>query len=257
MEANRRLRPVRGAARIRAVLRRFRPRPPHVARSQSDEAEILSRLVETLDAPRSFLEFGFSPYELNSASLLHTCRGLLVDGDAANVEAARTVMPRKVKSMQLFVDLYNLHTLGDRYRSRELGVLSIDVDGNDYWFLQALLPELEPAIVAVEYNASFGLRPISVPYDPAFDRHEKHSSGWYEGASLEALTKLCSRHGYRLVAISSGGNNAFYARRDLDALPTLDVADAYRECGLRNEWSGTTAAEQWETIKDLEYVTVG
>jgi hypothetical protein len=246
---------VRGAGRIRAVRQRLRP-PPHVARSQSDEAEILARLVELLDAPRSFLEFGFSPSELNCAALLHTCRGLLVDGDNANVEAAREVMPRKVKAMQLYLDLDNVHLLADRYRPGELGVLSIDVDGNDYWFLEALLPELEPAIVAVEYNASFGLRPIVVPYDPTFDRHEKHPSGWYHGASLEALTRLCARHGYRLVAMAAGGNNAFYTRRDHDALPTLDTADAYREEDLRNEWSGTTAAEQWETVKDLEYVTI-
>ena len=247
---------MRGGARIRTVLKRLRPRPPHVAKSQSNEAEILARLVGQLDAPRSFLEFGFSPSELNCASLLHTCRGLLVDGDSANVEAARKVMPRKVKALQLCLDLDNLHLLSDRYRTGELGVLSIDVDGNDYWFLQALLPELQPAIVAVEYNASFGLRPIAVPYDPAFDRHAKHPSGWYHGASLEALTRLCTRSRYRLVAVASGGNNAFYARAELDGLPTLDVADAYREEDLRNEWSGKTAAEQWETVKDLEYVTI-
>lgn len=247
---------MRGAGRIRSLIRRLGARPKHVAHSQSDEAEILARLVEQLDAPRSFLEFGFSPHELNCASLLHAGRGLLVDGDHANVEAARKVMPRKIKAMQLFLDLYNLHVLGDRYRRGELGVLSIDVDGNDYWFLEALLPRLEPTIVAVEYNASFGLRPITVPYDPTFDRHEKHPSGWYEGASLEALTRLCVRYGYRLVEVASGGNNAFYARRELDELPTLDVAAAYRECGLRNTWSGTTAAEQWETVKHLPYVTV-
>jgi hypothetical protein len=238
------------------MLRRLRPRPRHVARSQSNEDEILARLVEQLDTSRSFLEFGFSPSELNCAALLHTCRGLLVDGDEANVEAARRVMPRRVKSMELFLDLDNINVLSDRYRPGKLGVLSIDVDGNDYWFLEALLPSLAPAIVAVEYNASFGLRPIVVPYDPTFDRHEKHQSGWYHGASLEALTRLCTRHGYRLVAIARGGNNAFYVRRNLEELPTLDVGEAYREEDLRNEWSGATAAEQWETIKHLPFVTV-
>ena len=247
---------MRGAARIRNVLRRLKRRPRHVARSQSNEDEILARLVEQTGAPRSFLEFGFSPSELNCASLLHTCRGLLVDGDRLNVEAARRVMPRKVKSMQLFLDLDNLHVLAERYRPGELGVLSVDVDGNDYWFLEALLPRLQPMIVAVEYNASFGLRPIVTPYDPTFDRHEKHASGWYHGASLAALTRLCARHGYRLVEIAAGGNNAFYTRRQVDGLPTLGVEEAYREEDLRNEWSGTTAAEQWETVKDLPFVTV-
>jgi hypothetical protein len=234
------------------LLKLFQPR----SRSQSDEAEILSRLVEQVGAPRSFLEFGFGPQELNCASLLHSCRGLLVDGDSANVDLARKVMPRKVKSLQLYLDLDNLHLLADRYGPGELGVLSIDVDGNDYWFLEWLLPRLEPAIAVVEYNASFGLRPIAVPYDPTFDRHEKHPSGWYHGASLEALTRLAVRHGYRLVAVASGGNNAVYARKTVDELPTLTVAEAYREEALRNEWSGTTAAEQWETVKDLPYVTV-
>lgn len=245
-----------GRARLGAVVRRMRPRSTHAADSQSDEAAILARLVKQVGAPRSFLEFGFSPSELNCASLLHTCRGLLVDGDELNAEAARKVMPRRVKAKHLFLDLYNLHVLGERYKPRSLGVLSIDVDGNDYWFLEALLPRLEPAVVAVEYNASFGLRPITVPYDATFDRHEKHPSGWYEGASLEALTRLCARHGYGLVAVSSGGNNAFYVRRDLDAPPELAAAEAYRECELRNEWSGTTAAEQWEAIGHLEYVTI-
>ena len=247
---------MKGTARIRAALRRRAPRPPHIARSQSNEDEILARLVEQLDAPRSFLEFGFSPSELNCESLLHTCRGLLVDGDPRNVEVAREVMPREVQAIQLYLDLYNLHVLGDRFRPGELGVLSIDVDGNDYWFLGALLPQLEPAIVAVEYNASLGLQPIAVPYDPAFDRFEKHQSGLYHGASLEALTRLCARHGYRLVAVASGGNNAFYVRRDLDELPTLGVADAYREEESRNELTGTTAVEQWERIKGLPYVSV-
>jgi hypothetical protein len=249
---------VRGAARIRHAVRRLLPvrRPLHVATSQSNEAEILARLVERLDAPRSFLEFGFSPSELNCASLLHSCRGLLVDGDPRNSEVAREVMPRKVEALQLFLTLESLDVLRDRLRHSELGVLSIDVDGNDYWFLEALLPDLEPAIVAVEYNASFGLRPVTVPYDATFDRHEKHPSGWYHGASLEALTRLCARHGYRLVEVASGGNNAFYVRRELEDLPTLDVAGAYRESVLRNEWSGTSAAEQWEAIRDLPYVDV-
>jgi hypothetical protein len=242
--------------RLPGLIRRPPPRPPHVARSQSNEAEILARLVEQVNAPRSFLEFGFSPSELNCAYLLDTCRGLLVDGDARNVEAAWEVMPREIEAMHLFLDLDNLSLLGDRYGPGELGVLSIDVDGNDYWFLEALLPRLEPMIVAVEYNASFGLRPISVPYDPTFDRHEKHPSGWYEGASLEALTRLCARSGYRLVAVSEAGTNAFYVRSERGEVPTLEISDAYRECSLRNEWSGTTAAEQWETIKDLPFVTV-
>lgn len=257
MGATRLLEQLRGFLRARPVLYRLLPPTAHIAHSQSNEAQILAKLVAQLDAPRSFLEFGFSPSELNCALLLDNCRGLLVDGDIKNVRVARRVMPPGIEAMHVHLTLANLHVLTSRYRAGELGVLSIDVDGNDYWFLEALLPQLAPAIVAVEYNASFLLRPITVPYDPKFDRHEKHPSGLYHGASLEALTRLCAGHRYRLVEISSSGVNAFYVRDEHGELPTLDASAAYRESVLRNQLSGTTAAEQWESIKDLEYVAVG
>jgi hypothetical protein len=136
-------------------------------------------------------------------------------------------------------------------------VLSIDVDGNDYWFLDALLP-LQPKLIVVEYNASFGLRPITIPYDPAFDRHQKHGSGWYHGASLTALCSLTERHEYALVAVSDAGGNAFFMKRDqsIPSFPPLDAHAAYRESRLRNQWSGTTAAQQWAMIEHMAYVQV-
>ena len=37
----------------------------------------------------------------------------------------------------------------------KLGVLSVDIDGNDYWILKKLLIHFKPEIICVEYNASF------------------------------------------------------------------------------------------------------
>jgi hypothetical protein len=59
------------------------------------------------------------------------------------------------------------------------------------------------------------MHPVTVPYDPMFDRHEKHERGFYHGASLSALTKLCAAHDYDLVAVSEAGLNAVFRRRDL------------------------------------------
>jgi hypothetical protein len=68
-----------------------------------------------------------------------------------------------------------------------LGVLSIDIDGNDY---------LEgdqcgrPAIVICEYNPILGDRhAVTVPYDPQFQRFEGHHSGLYFGAEAFGRTK--------------------------------------------------------------------
>ena len=54
----------------------------------------------------------------------------------------------------------DLDFIKERFDS--LGVLSIDVDGNDYWFLKELI-STRPSVIVVEYNASFGLEPVTVP----------------------------------------------------------------------------------------------
>ncbi|AZO00570.1 hypothetical protein EJ066_27525 [Mesorhizobium sp. M9A.F.Ca.ET.002.03.1.2] len=214
---------------------------------QSDESLILSQIVG--QCPRTFLEFGFHPTEYNCIGL-RDFQGLLVDGDAQTVRLARSLLPKHIEARQSFITLDNISNLGTHFP--RLGVLSVDVDGNDYWFLNALLP-VRPAVIAVEYNASFGLHPITVPYDPSFDRSAKHESGWYHGASITALTNLCKTHGYKLVAVSAAGGNVFFLP-EASKLPELDPVQAYRESTLRNRWSGTTAKDQWERIKHMPVV---
>lgn len=216
---------------------------------QSDEADILKRLAGS--CPRTFTEFGFHPTEFNCIAL-DDWAGLLIDGDVGTVELARALLPKRIHVEHRFLTLENLDSVAT-YHS-ELGVLSIDVDGNDYWFLEALLPR-RPHVVCVEYNASFGQEAITVPYDPAFDRHAKDPSGWYHGASLLAVSRLCARSGFKLVAVSKAGGNAFFVREESES-PALSSTAAYRESTLRNNWSHTTAADQWARIRHLPFVTV-
>jgi hypothetical protein len=129
----------------------------------------------------------------------------------------------------------------------KIGVLSIDVDGNDYWFLKALI-ETRPAVVSVEYNSTFGLEPVTAPYDPAFDRQEKHPRGWYHGASL---TALCAAHGYGLSAVSQAGANAFFTESG-----KLDPAASWRPNTFREKYSGVAHQYQWQAVKDLPLVGV-
>lgn len=214
---------------------------------QSDESAILSRLA--VNCPRTFVEFGFHPTEYNCIGLTDF-DGLLVDGDDTTVRLAKAVLPKRIEARQNFITLDNVKSLGLHFP--KLGVLSIDVDGNDYWFLKDLLPA-RPAVVSVEYNASLGLNPITVPYDSSFDRKQKHDSGWYHGASITALTKLCKDEGYKLVAVSAAGGNVFFLPQSSE-LPELEPAQAYRESTLRNRWSGTTAMDQWQRIKHMPFV---
>jgi hypothetical protein len=102
----------------------------------------------------------------------------------------------------------------------DLDVLSIDVDGNDYWIWQALT-SYSPRIVVVEYNAQWPLLGRWVqPYDP--ERVWQGTDNY--GASLGALRSLGEEKGYRLVHTELTGNNAFFVRADLEAvLPAPEV----------------------------------
>ena len=241
---------------IRSDLKRFGPLRRALLRrrmaggifGQSDEAQILRRLVDAGNGPPTFIEFGFHPAEFNCAALLSDHRGLLIDGSGSQVDDARRLLPTAVRIERRFLTLDNLDLV--RAAFPQVGVLSIDVDGNDYWFLDALI-DLGPTVIAVEYNASFLDHSVTVPYDAAFDRHAKHASGWYHGASLIALHRLARRYGYGLAAVASGGGNAFFTR-DGD----LDPATAWQPTALRDRSSGTTAAEQWAAICVLPFTQI-
>ena len=218
------------------------------SKGQSDESRIIGDLAK--DAPRTFVEFGFHPIEFNCAELARDPRwhGLLIDGNVRQVEDARSLFSDRTKIVEAFLTLDNLDFIKTAFD--KIGVLSIDVDGNDYWFLKALI-ETRPALISVEYNSTFGLEPVTVPYDPAFDRHEKHPRGWYHVASLTALCKLCAVHGYGLAAISQAGANAFFSLSG-----KLDPAAIWRPNTLREKYSGIGHREQWQSVKNLPLLSV-
>lgn len=215
---------------------------------QSDESRIIDSLSK--NSPRTFVEFGFHPIEFNCARLAQdsSWRGLLIDGNATQVADARSLFSDRIKIVESFLTRDNIGFIKSAFP--KIGVLSIDVDGNDYWFLSDLI-ESEPDVICVEYNSSLGREPITVPYDPHFDRHEKHPSGWYHGASLAALCKLASGHGYGLAAVSNAGGNAFFTKAG-----RLDPDAAWKPNRLRGEFSRSTQPDQWHAIRDLPLIAV-
>jgi hypothetical protein len=149
--------------------------------------------------------------------------GWFVEFDAAQYEALRRRFagnPR-VRTVHAAVEP---DTAEELFRSAgvppEPDVLSIDVDGNDYWIWKAL-STYRPRVVVVEYNGA--LDPLSrrvMPYQPGF--RWDHTSGY--GASLGALEDLGLEQGYRLVHTESAGVNAFFVREELaEGLPSGDA----------------------------------
>jgi hypothetical protein len=148
--------------------------------------------------------------------------------------------------------------------SGEIGLLSIDVDGNDYWVWDSI-EVVQPIICICEYNAVFGdLHPISIPYDPAFDRNKAHYSYLYFGASINALRSLAQGKGYRFVGTTAAANDAFFVREDyasqfvdeslqqIQALPSL-ARESRDELGQLSYVGGI---ERLNQISNLKVVNV-
>ena len=192
--------------------------------SQFGDDGVIQYLFSRIPAVRSFVEFGVEDYaEANTRFLLvrDDWRGLILDGrpDLDAVVAAQGLpMLHDLEVRSAFITAENINGLlhGAGF-SGEIGLLSIDIDGNDYWVWKAI-DAVDPQVVVVEYNAVFGPhRALTIPYDPGFTRQAAHHSWLYFGASLRALCLLAEEKGYAFVGCTSAGNNAYFVRKDLAA----------------------------------------
>jgi hypothetical protein len=204
--------------------------------SQFGEDGIIQHLLRHVPIENeTFVEFGVEDYrESNTRFLLvhDNWRGLILDGGTAHIEflhASGLGWRQQIDAVSAFIDTENINRL---IRSAgiegDIGLLSVDIDGNDYWVIEAI-DVIAPRILVAEYNSVFGPRAaISVPYDPHFRRSEAHWSYLYWGASIAALMAIADRKGYALVGGNRAGNNVFFVRRDvLGRLPELTPEQAW------------------------------
>ena len=211
--------------------------------SQWGEDGIIQFLIRSVPIARPiFVEFGVQDYtEANTRFLLtnNNWRGLIFDGSAdaiASIQRDPIYWRHHLKAAQAFVTRENINSLIESHGlSGEIGLLSVDIDGVDYFVWEAITI-VQPAIVIAEYNARFGAeRAVTVPYDGAFQRSVAHHSNIYYGASLAALVGLGKRKGYAFVGANSAGNNAFFVRRDLlpADLRERTARDGFVDCKFR------------------------
>lgn len=210
--------------------------------SQWNEDGIVDWMVSKLfiETPL-FVEFGVEDYmESNTRFLLQgkNWRGVVIERDRSAIE--------RIRGWKLFwrYDLTALHAsvtaeninalLREGAADGDIGLLSIDVDGMDYWIWKAI-DAAQPRIVICEYNSVFGPdEAVTVPYDADFDRGKAHYSHLYFGASLHALRRLAAEKGYVWIGCESHGVNAFFVREDLaGAVEGLVEGARYVESRLR------------------------
>ena len=204
--------------------------------SQWGDDGIIQYLVNKLEIPnKTFIEFGVENYrESNTRFLLinNNWIGYVIDGSEKNIEYIRgdkISWAYELHAECAFINKENINELIGRAKfNPEIGILSIDIDGNDYWIMESI-DCINPIILIAEYNSLFGKNTLwTVPYDPLFIRGEKHPSLVYYGASLKALESQASKKGYSLIGCNSKGNNAYFIRNDkLGFFKRTSVEEAY------------------------------
>lgn len=175
--------------------------------SQGGDDGIIQYLVSKIDCPKRFIDMGAGTYTQPDTRFLlqySNWSGLAID--SSPVEEKLPLFDLETK--QAFITAENANDL----IKGEVGLLNIDIDGNDYWVWKAI--KINPAIVVIEYNPFFGLHPITIPYNKDFIRTKSDYGTIYCGASLTALYDLAKNKGYTFVGCSRQGLNAYFVRND-------------------------------------------
>jgi hypothetical protein len=221
--------------------------------SQWDEDGIIQYIVSNIPIKnRTFIEFGVENYEESNTRFLllnDHWQGMVLDARAADIryiQTDRIYWQYDLQAKCTWITRENINKLlSEAGFGEDVGLLSIDIDGNDYWIWEAI-QTVRPRILIIEYNSLFGLEPIAVPYKEDLQRTKAHYSNLYYGASFGALHHLAEKKGYLLVGSNVWGHNAFFIR--------ADIAGEFRPLDLREAYVASMFRESRDTAGKLTYV---
>lgn len=235
--------------------------------SQNGEDGILSVLRDQLkDRNQCFLEIGAADgIDNNSAWLVLTAKynGVMIDGNPRLIARARRIVANYsvgAKCQHMFVTAGSGPALKSLTLHNDPDVLSLDIDGNDYYVAKAILDVgLRPKIFVVEYNSVFGpKRSVTIPYRDNFVFGDAHRSQLFYGVSISGWHKCFADHGYRFVTVDRNGVNAFFvdpahfAEGFLDQITPLTFAENQYQLGKFR----CAGESQFQLISDQPLVTI-
>ena len=206
---------------------------------------------------KTFVEIGSDDgVNSNSANLYFNFgwHGLFIDGNRRSIKRGVKFFSKyphpwyyRPKFVCARITRENVNELikGAGYKG-EIGLLSIDIDGNDYWVWDAITV-IDPQVVIIETHNEFGMNNIVVPYDPDYSYPGKHP--FYHGASPVAMNRLAIKKGYRLVGANDLGFNFIFVKNGLadNALPEVTVESVLTHPSVKEGY------KKFEAIKDWEY----
>jgi hypothetical protein len=187
----------------------------------------------------------------------HGWWGYLFDGDARNVSDGKRFFSNNKDTFlhppvftSAWITAENVNELLESAGvSGIVDLLSLDVDGMDYWLWKAI-SVIEPRVVVCEtHNVVPADRAVTVPYDPQF----VCPSESYRGASLEAMRRLAATKGYRLIGTHRFGFNAFFVKNGIgeEFFPEVTTDSCLQDpfsTGRRATWD-TVVSMPWYEVQ--------
>ena len=187
--------------------------------SQNDEDGILMEILRRIDIKKgNFFEIGVcgghknNGTECNSIILLMLgWNGIWIDGVNIDLNLPKD---SKLNFFKQFLNKDNcVNTLNDALKSSkinksEINVVSVDIDGNDFYITESMLKEgFKPDCFIVEYNGKF---PPPIIYNMPYEENYVWRGGDEQGCSLQFWVNFFNKFDYNLVCCNITGTNVFF-----------------------------------------------
>lgn len=175
--------------------------------SQNGEDGVLEKIFQEVGTTdRYFVEFGTGDGTECNTRYLREAKGwagLLLDYKYGN---PLINLHQCLITAENICEIFRTHQV-----PHEFDLLSVDIDGNDFYVLKEILSSYSPRVIVAEYNSWFEIQDKMIPYHPMF----RSDATNYWGASITALYNLASRRGYSLIYAEDKGVNVFFVRNDV------------------------------------------
>jgi len=192
--------------------------------SQWGEDGIIAFLLHSIGIVKpNILEIGAGDFtECNSRFMVEGfhANAYLVDGRedlVTSVSKSGLLWKSSLFAETIFVTRQNASEIWERACNSlgSIDLVSLDLDGNDYWILKELSLS-SASVVVCEYNPLLGSKhELTIPYSESFDRTSAHYSNLYYGMSLRAAVRIMNQKGFIFVGSNLVGNNAFFVKSEL------------------------------------------
>lgn len=185
-------------------IKNIKNQPQKIKYSQNGEEHVLKYIFDNIGTTNQFLvDLGaWDGIHISNTKIFRDkgWRSILVDAKD---------FPGIYKS---FITVENItETLSKNNVPKDFDLLSIDLDGNDYWVLKEVLKHYSPRVIVSEFNSEHPLEESkAIEYDPKFIFKADDYYGYTYGAGL----KLAKEFGYTII-FQSSNLNLYYLRNDL------------------------------------------